>query len=410
MSSADVVVIGGGAIGAATAYELTRRGATVTVLERDRGPDGCSFGNAGLICPSHADALPSLESIRSGVAWLGRRDSPFYLRPRLPLLPWLARFAAAALPWRSAAATAALRSLAAASLERHEQLALGGLETGFARRGILSVYESERALGRAHARGAEVLDAAAAHELEPSVAAGIAGATYHAGEAHCDPGAFVGALLGASGAEVRSGVEVLRLRRSNGRIAAIETTVGTLRAGTVVLAAGTWTRELARGVGVHVPLEPAKGYHVEIEAPALRSRIPVYMEEAKVTATPLNGRLRLGGTLELSGLDLAVDPVRVDAIAAAAGRTLRLPADARTVAVWRGLRPCTPDGLPVIGTADEIDNMVLATGHAMLGITLAPVTGEIVASLIGGEEPRHDIEPYRAARFTRVRDRLRGSA
>jgi D-amino-acid dehydrogenase len=405
-STADVVVIGGGAIGAAVAYELTRRGATVTVLERDRGPDGCSFGNAGLICPSHAEALASLDSIRSGVGWVGRRDSPLYLRPRLPLLPWLARFGAAALPRRSAAATAALRTLAAASLELHERLAGGGLATGFARRGILSVYESERALARA----GDVIAAAAARALEPSVSPGIAGAVYHAGEAHCDPGAFVRALLAASGAEVRTGVEVLRLRRSNGRIDALDTTAGTLRAGTVVLAAGTWSRELARQVGVHLPLEAAKGYHLELEAPGLRSRVPVYMEEAKVTATPINGRLRLGGTLELSGLDLAVDPVRVRAIARAAARTLRLPGDARTVAVWRGLRPCTPDGLPVIGTADGIDNMMLATGHAMLGITLAPVTGEIVASLIGGETPRHDIEPYRPARFRRLLDRLPGSA
>jgi D-amino-acid dehydrogenase len=409
-SAADVVVIGGGAIGAAVAYELTRRGATVTVLERDRGPDGCSFGNAGLICPSHAEALASFDSIRSGIGWVGRRDSPLYLRPRLRLLPWLARFGTASLPRRSAAATAALRALASASLELHEQLADAGLETGFARRGILSVYESDRALDRARTDDAEVLGAAAAREVEPSVSPGIAGAVFHAREAHCDPGAFVGAVLGASGAEVRSGVEVLRLRRSNGRISALDTTAGTLRAGTVVLAAGAWSRELARQVGVHVPLEAAKGYHVELEAPGLHARVPVYMEEAKVTATPINGRLRLGGTLELSGLDLAVDPVRVDAIAKAAGRTLRLPRDARTVAVWRGLRPCTPDGLPVIGTADGIDNMMLATGHAMLGITLAPVTGEIVASLIGGESPRHDIETYRPERFARLRDRLGSGA
>jgi D-amino-acid dehydrogenase len=407
-STSDVVVIGGGAIGAAVAYELVRRGARVTVVERDRGPDGCSFGNAGLICPSHAEALASLESIRNGVGWLGRRDSPFYLRPRLPLLPWLVRFAAAALPGRSAAATAALRALAAASLERHARLAAAGLPTGFARRGILSVYETEAALARAG--GGERLDAAAARELEPAVAPGIAGARFHRGEAHCDPGAFVTALLGASGAEVRTGVEVLRLRRANGRISALETTAGTLPAGAVVLAAGSWSRELARQVGVHLPLEPAKGYHVELDGAVLRSRIPVYMEEAKVTATPLGGRLRLGGTLELSGLDLAVDPVRVRAIADAAGRTLQLPAGARTVAVWRGLRPCTPDGLPVIGPAEGVDNLMLATGHAMLGITLAPVTGEIVASLLGGDPPGHDIEPYRASRFTRLRDRLGAEA
>ena len=133
--------------------------------------------------------------------------------------------------------------------------------------------------------------------------------------------------------------------------------------------------------------------------------IPVYMEEARVIATPLAGRLRLAGTLDLSGFDLRVDPVRVGALVRAAKRTLTLPRDARTVQVWRGLRPCTPDGLPVIGRAPGVENLVLATGHAMLGITLAPVTAEIVASLVAGEPVRHEIEPMRPERFAQRRTR-----
>jgi D-amino-acid dehydrogenase len=200
------------------------------------------------------------------------------------------------------------------------------------------------------------------------------------------------------GADVRSGVELLRLRRAG----ELETTAGRVRAGAVVLAAGTWTRALARGLGVHVPLEGAKGYHLEVQDAPLCAGIPIYMEEARVIATPLAGRLRLAGTLELSGFDMSVDPVRLDALGRAARRTLTLAGSARTVGVWRGLRPCTPDGLPVIGRAPGADGVYLATGHAMLGITLAPATGEIVASLVSGERPAHDVEPFDPSRFERV--------
>ena len=401
-SSADIVVVGGGAIGAAAAYELARRGARVTLLERSRDASGCSYGNAGLICPSHADALASPASLRDGLTFLLRRGSPLRLRPRPALLPWLARFAAASLPRRSARATAVLQALAAASLEQHAALAQAGLATGFVRRGTLSVFESTSTLERAGADPRRLLDATAARALAPALSPRIAGALHNPGDAHCDPGALVDALLAAArehGADIRTGVELLRLRRSNGRVAALETTAGRLPAGAVVLAAGAWSRGLAHTVGVNVPLEPAKGYHVEVETDALAGSVPVYMEEARVIATPLDGRVRLAGTLDLGGLDMDVDPVRVAALSSAAERTLTLPRGARTVRVWRGLRPCTPDGLPVIGRAPGVENLVLATGHAMLGITLAPVTGEIVAGLAAEEPPRYDLEPLRPERF-----------
>jgi D-amino-acid dehydrogenase len=405
-SSPDVVVVGGGAIGAASAYELARRGARVTVLERSHDADGCSFGHAGLICPSHAEALANLGAIRAGIRWMMHRDSPFRLHPRLALVPWLARFAAASLPARSARATAVLRRLSMISLELYEELARAGLQIGFARRGTLSVFESARGFERAgEGAGVQRMSAGDARDLEPALARSIAGAVYHPDDAHLDPNALVGALLDAArahGAEIRTGVELLRLRRGNGRIAALDTTAGSISTGEVVLAAGTWSRGLAREVGVHVPLEPAKGYHVDVDT-ALAGGIPVYMEEARVIATPLGDRLRLAGTLELAGLDLAVDPVRVATLGRAARRTLALPRAARTVHVWRGLRPCTPDGLPVIGRPSGVENLVLATGHAMLGVTLAPVTGEIVADLLAGAPARHPLKPFSPERFARRR-------
>ena len=410
-SAPDVVVVGGGAIGAAAAYELARRGARVSLVERSHVALGCSYGNAGLISPSHTEALANPTAIRNGLAWMRRADSPFHLRPRLSLLPWLARFAAASLPRRSAAATATLRNLAAASLELHEKLARNGVQSSFARRGILSVFESGRALAQASAAtDAQVLTPEAARDLEPALAPGIAGALYYRHEAHCDPAAFVAALTGGArdlGADIRTGMEILRLRRSNGRISELETTAGPVRTGAVVLAAGVWTRELAGDVGVHVPLEGAKGYHIEVERPSPHLGVPVFLEDAYMTATPIGDRLRLTGTLDLSGGDLRVDPVRLEALGRAARRTLGLPADARPVQVWRGLRPCAPDGLPIIGPADGIANMFLATGHAMLGIALAPVTGEIVADLVTGQRPQYDVSPLTPARFRRRTRRYR---
>ncbi|MCC6222016.1 MAG: FAD-dependent oxidoreductase [Thermoleophilia bacterium] len=410
--SPDVVVVGGGAIGVCAAYELARRGAAVTLLER--GGElawGCSAGNAGLITPSHATPLASPEALREGLRWLWRPDSPFYLRPRPAVLPWLARFVRASTPERVRASTPVIRALAAASLAQHVELAAAGLDTGLERRGTLSVYEAEEAFAHARAEAAEsaragaraeVLDPAVARELEPSLAADIAGAILHPDDAHCDPLRFVhavGAAAAEAGAAIRTRVEVLGLRRSAGRVDAVVTTTGDVAAGEVVLAAGVWTPVLARPLGLYVPVEGGKGYHVDFEAADGDPGLPTWFDEARVIATPLPGRLRLAGTLELAGLDLSVDRRRVDAIVRAGQRGLRGLEGRRVLEVWRGLRPCTPDGLPIVGRPPAYENLALATGHAMMGLTLAPVTGRLVAELLTGDEPSQDVRPLRPERF-----------
>ena len=275
---------------------------------------------------------------------MGRRDSPFRLHPRLALVPWLARFGAAALPARSTPPRARLRELAEQSLALHEALRKRACPTSFARRGILSVYE----------RGGEpgMLSAAEARELEPALSPGLAGAVFHPDEAHCDPSAFVDALLAGArehGAEIRTGVEILRLRRRNGSITGLDTTDGPARGRhrgsrrRDVDPRARARRRRARPARGRQGL-PRRGRHR-----ALRAGIPVYMEESRVIATPLGGRLRLAGTLELAGIDQRVDHVRLESLVRAARRTLVLPLRASTVKVWRGLRPCAPDGLPVIG-------------------------------------------------------------
>jgi D-amino-acid dehydrogenase len=338
-------------------------------------------------------------------------DSPFYLRPRPGVVPWLARFVAASTPARAHASEAVVRRLSTASLAIHEQLAAEGLDSGFEQRGSLNVYETEEGLeaGKREALSAsaaglpvEVLDRAEAQELEPAVGGSAVGAVYYSGDAHCDPLRFVraaGAAAAEAGAEIRTRVDAIGLRRRNGRVEAVVTTAGEVTAGTVVVAAGAWTPLLVRDLGLYVPVEGGKGYHVDLERGDGDPRIPVYLQEARVIATPLPGALRLAGTLELAGLDLTVDRRRVEAIERAGRRAVRGLESRRTLEVWRGLRPCTPDGLPIVGRVPAYQNLVLATGHAMMGLTLAPITGRLVAEIATGEAPSHPLGPLRPERF-----------
>ena len=413
MTSPDVLIVGGGAIGVCCALELSRQGADVTLLESgaELGA-GCSAGSAGLLCPSHAAPLATRAALRHGLRWSLTRHGPFAMRLRPSLLPWLTRFAAACTPARERAATEVLRELSVASLELHERLR-DEADTGTERLGTLNVYETEAGfdLGRReaveHARAGlreHVLSAAEASELEPALAGPIAGAIYYPDEMSGDPLAFVQAVGFAAvdaGAAIRTRTEVLGLRTAGRRIAKVETTAGDLAAGTVVLAAGAWTPLLAHGLALSIPVEGGKGYHLDFAPVEGDPRVPIFLQEAHVVATPMPRRLRLAGTLELAGLDLSVDRRRREAIERAGLRRVRGLAGRRVTEVWRGLRPCAPDGLPIVGRPAAYDNLVLATAHAALGLTLAPVTGGVVAQLIAGDPPSFDLGLLHPDRFRR---------
>jgi len=410
------VVVGGGAIGVCCALELARRGAGVTLLERgDELASGASSGNAGLLCPSHSAPIANPASLRNGLRWMMSPDSPFYLRPRPNVAPWIARFVRASTSTRAAAGTRIIRELSVASLELHAGLAREGLATGFERRGILNVYETEPAFAHAreHAAAAgvpsQVLDGDETRRLEPAVGDRIAGGVYFPDEAHCDPLGFVyatGRAAKEAGATIETGVDVRALRRSNGGIA-LDTGDGTLQAGTVVLAAGAWASRLASQLGVLLPQEGGKGYHLDLEPAAGDPKIPISMDEALVIATPLPARLRLSGTLELSGLDTSISRRRVEAIRRAGERVLAIDEEREELEVWAGLRPCTPDGLPVIGRPAGVEPLLLATGHARKGLSLAPITGRLVAELYTGERPSIDLAPLSPDRFRPLLPSLR---
>jgi len=194
-------------------------------------------------------------------------------------------------------------------------------------------------------------------------------------------------------------VEVLSLRRRGARIDRLWTTAGEITAGEVVVAAGTWTPPLLRELGHVLPVEAGKGYHVDVPAQPGDPSAPIWLHESRTVVTPLAGRMRIAGTLQLSGRDNRVDARRVDAILRQTLHALPDLVGRPALDVWRGLRPCTPDGLPAIGRPAGTDNLVLAAGHGMWGLQLAPVTGQLVASLIGGAPPSHDLRPLSPDRF-----------
>ena len=415
MASGSVLVIGGGVVGVCSAHYLSRAGFQVTLLEKGDVCAGSSYGNGGLVVPSHCIPLAVPGVWLKGLKWMWDPESPFYIKPRLDpkLAAWLWRFRAACTEAHVRRAVPLLRELSYASLALFGELAATpGLDFGYRQDGALGVYRTEPGweaavrdasrLGQAGV-ATKILDGAGARELEPSLLPGVVGAVLFPDDAHMIPDRFVrglARLAETGGVRVQTDTEVLGFRTRGRRIVAVETTRGDVEADDVVLAAGSWSPGLGRALGLDLPIQPAKGYSVTYARPADGPRIPLMLGEAKAGVTPMGEMLRFAGTLELAGLDFSINRRRVNAIVRSAGQYVRGVDRLRMLEIWRGLRPCTPDGLPLLGRSERIENLVLATGHAMIGVSLGPVTGKLVAQLCAREEPAIDLALLRPERFS----------
>lgn len=304
LPATDVAVVGGGVVGIACALELARRGASVTVLERDRIGSGCSFGNAGWLTPSLSLPLAAPGMLRKATRWLLDPESPLYIQPRF--------------------------------------------------------------------------------------------------DAHCEPYPAVVALAAEArraGVRIVEGAEVYAAERTNGTVGRLSTTLGALTAGQVVLAAGAWCEDLGRSLGLRVPILGAKGYSLVLPRLERHPRHSIYLAERKIAINPHADALRVSGTLELVRDDLSINRRRVGAIVRGASGMLALPRPLGVRELWRGLRPCAPDGMPLIGRARGVGNLWLATGHQMTGLKTATGTGRLIAELVTGQPPSFDPEPFRADRY-----------
>jgi D-amino-acid dehydrogenase len=409
-----VTIVGAGAIGMASALDLARRGVGVTVLDRGEVGGGCSYGNAGWLTPCFATPLPAPGVLTKSLGWLLDPNSPLYIKPSVSpsWIRWMSRFALSTTAAQFERGTQALLALSRFSLDAYA--ALDGEypgSFGFSQKGLLMIGQAgatfegacrdARAMERRGVR-IRVLDPAAVAELEPAIRGPVAGGVYYPDEAHCEPRAAVVAMARAArerGAVVTTGVEVFGLRTTGGRIDALRTTRGNIDVDRVVLATGSWSKELARPLGLRVPVLGGKGYAVIVKSVDPAPCLPIKVVDRRIAITPRADSVRLAGTLELVDGDESVTARRVEAIVRGSKTILNIPEPPTIVEVWRGLRPCTPDGLPLIGFAPRYENLVLATGHQMCGLHTAPGTARLVGDLLTASAPTFDPAPFRADRF-----------
>ena len=416
MTGHRVLILGGGAVGLSSAYYCLRKGHEVTVVQREaEGGDNCSMRNAGFVVPSHFVPLAAPGMMAKGIRWMLNPESPFFVKPRLDpaLARWGWLFYRHCTERHVAASAELLRDLNLESRRLFTELDDEG-NFGLEKRGLLMLCKTQKGLdeeaevaAEAQRLGldAEVLDAKATTALNPGVTMDILGSVRYAQDCHLDPTRFLETLrsrVKALGGKIVPETQVDGMVTDNDRITALTAGNDRFEADRFVLAAGAWTARLLARAGIKLPLQPGKGYSLTLENPPESPSIGAILAEAKVTLTPMGKSVRLGGTMEIGKLDLAISPARVRGIVKGVGDCFpRFNEEAFSeVTPWVGLRPVSADGLPYLGRSARFSNLIIATGHAMMGLSLGPVSGRLVSDLIGGDAPFRPIDALAPERFS----------
>jgi D-amino-acid dehydrogenase len=407
-------VIGGGAVGLACAYYASRSGARVAVFDQAAVGMGSSYGNVGQLSPSNCVPLATPGVVIQGLKWLVRRDAPLHVRARVSLdeLTWLGRFA-----WSSRLVSLeprirALRDLGALSLGLIEGFAEGERSKfAYRRAGVMNVYSSgrgwrvglaEAAALREHGIAGEVLSPDGAREREPLLTSDVRGGVFYPSDAHCDPYSYVRVLadkVTSVGGSIHEHVGVSGFESDHGAVAAVKTTDGSrVICDQLVIAAGAQSGYLAKKLGYAIPIVAGRGYSADFDA-AIAPRVPLLLHEQHVAVTPEVGFVRAGGRLEFGRANERARKRGAMAVVEAARTSLPAASDWSVQRMWAGARPCSADGVPVIGRLPNQQNVIVASGHTMLGITQSAGTGKVVSSLLSGTNPPIPIAGFRADRF-----------
>ncbi len=405
-------IIGGGIIGLTSAWYLLEDGQEVTIIDKGDLSDGTSHGNAGMIVPSHFVPMAAPGVISQGIKWMFDSRSPFYIKPRLnaDLLGWLWRF------YRSCNATHVQRCMPVLYdfNEWSKQLYKAFSQEDdfsfcFEEKGLLMLYKTkhqeEEEAEMAHKANqlnisAEVLSATALEALEPDIALDVRGGVYFEGDAHLYPNRFIHQLqrqLQARGATFMTGTEVVDMDYTGGQISKLTLSDRTsVTVDQVVLSGGSWTALLLKKLGVNIHLQDGKGYSFTIKNATTRPRIPTILTESKVAVTPMGDDLRIGGTLELGGLSSTVNKKRLEGIINSLPKyypQLQVsPSDLENI--WVGYRPCSADGMPYIGRTKALTNLIVATGHGMMGMSMGPATGKLVSQIVNDQDTSLDLSLF----------------
>jgi len=409
------IIIGGGVIGAATAYYLAKSGRAVTIVEGGEFGRGCSHANCGLVSPSHVLPLAEPGAVGKTLRMMLQRNSPVSVKPRFDpaLWKWLAAFARQCKPNLMLRAALAIDPLLRRSREMYEELIAKELsDCEWQADGALFVYKSsepfekyakaDKLIQEQVGLAAERLSEHELLELEPSLKPGLAGGWRYEIDAHLRPNKLMNAwrkTLTDLGVEIVEQTTVTRLRVEGDVAVSLETANGSYDTANVVVAAGYRTPEFARQLGGKIPIQPGKGYSLTMDRPAVCPQMAVHFVEHKVVATPFASGYRLGSMMQFNGNDTRLDQKRIELLKNVAGFYLHEPTHETVQEEWTGLRPMMYDGIPLIGRSVKLRNAYIAGGHGMLGLSMAPATGRLISEMINEEEPFIDIEPYAPKRF-----------
>lgn len=411
------IVIGGGIIGLSSAYFLQQSGWEVTVIDKDDFSNNCSYGNAGYVCPSHFVPMATPGIVKQGLKWMLNAESPFYVKPRLSLdlIDWGMKFIRSANAAHVERSAVPLRDIALLSKHLYEEwFRQPGFDFGYEEKGLLDMFQLPQNEAHAHhtiekaqelGLDAVYLNAAQVQAMEPQTELNIHGAVYFKCDAHLYPNKLMHNLLEyLHEKKVRfvPNETVTGFKQQNGKISKVETNKDIYESDMVVIATGSWSREMAAKLAVNLPMAAGRGYSITYEDAPYKLHHPAILMEGRVAITPMNGnKIRFGGTMEITSLNAPPNMNRVKGILKTVQRYIpayNIPMPPKEQ-VWFGYRPCSADGLPYIGRLSKIDNCILATGHSMLGLSLGAGTGKLVSELANEQTPSMNIKPFSPERF-----------
>ncbi|MCX6205042.1 MAG: FAD-dependent oxidoreductase [Bacteroidetes bacterium] len=414
-----VVVLGGGIIGLSSAYYLKESGHDVTLIDKTDISSNCSYGNAGYVCPSHFIPLATPGIVTQGLKWMWNSRSPFYVQPRLnlSLIDWGLKFMKSATPEKVAEAAIPLRDVAILSKKHYEEWTrLPQFNFAYQQKGLLEIFQTdagaahaEHTVHRAHEIGlkdTELFSYDQLQALEPQTKINAKGAIHFNCDAHLYPNKLMEQMIAhlkQVGVVFKTNEEVIGFENAAGKITKVKTNKAVYDADSVVVATGSWSRELAAKMEVKIPLVAGRGYSVTLEDSKYVINYPSVLIEGRAALTPMDGnKIRFGGTMEITSTNTAPRIERVEGLLAAVKRfypefDVPVPSIDK---IWCGFRPCSADGLPYIGRTNRWKNVVIATGHSMLGLSLGAGTGKLVNELVNEEQLSMDLKPFDPNRFS----------